>query len=250
VRNKGKVMIGTSNVVIPGNKKTFPLEFQGKSRLHYYSHHFNTVEINSSFYKIPLLSTYEKWCREVSDDFQFSLKLSKEVTHQKNLPNNFAIMKKFMKSARGIVGKKRGCLLVQFPGKITFDYFNKVEQILKKLTSEDSASEWKKAVEFRNNSWYVGETWDMLNYFGITAVLHDMPKAKIIESYDAAPFIYLRLHGPAGDYRGDYSNSFLKAIASSIKNWTAHNKDVYVYFNNTLGCAFDNAQFLKSLFDM
>jgi uncharacterized protein YecE (DUF72 family) len=115
------------------------------------------------------LSTYEKWCREVSDDFQFSLKLSKEVTHQKNLPNNFAIMKKFMKSARGIVGKKRGCLLVQFPGKITFDYFNKVEQILKKLTSEDSASEWKKAVEFRNNSWVCWRNLGYAELFCITA---------------------------------------------------------------------------------
>ena len=93
---KGVLRIGTSNIVVPGNRQSYPPAFQGKSRLNYYSSFFNSLEINSSFYKIPLLSTYEKWCREVSDDFQFSLKLSKEVTHQKNLPNNFAIMKKFM----------------------------------------------------------------------------------------------------------------------------------------------------------
>lgn len=243
---KAVVRIGTSNVVVPGNKNTFPEEFQTKSRLNFYAHHFNTVEINRSFYKIPLYSTYEKWCNDVPDEFEFSLKLNQEVTHQKNLPTAFPIMKNFMHAARGI-GDKKGCLLVQFPGSITFDYFSTVEKIFKQLQSEDPEHEWKKAVEFRSNSWYVGETREMLSYYGLTAVLHDFPKGKMMEPFDKSSFVYLRFHGPTGDYSGDYSESVLKDTASSIEKWLKDGKDVYVYFNNTIGCAYQNATSLRSM---
>ncbi|MEO8404256.1 MAG: DUF72 domain-containing protein [Chitinophagaceae bacterium] len=241
---RGHIFIGTSNVVVPGNKTTFPPAFQSTSRLHYYSHLFNTVEINSSFYKTPLFSTYEKWSRDVPDDFRFSIKLSKEITHVKELKSDLALMDKFMQTAKGI-GIKKGCLLIQFPGKITLDYFERVEQIMQELHQYDEANEWRKAVEFRNNSWYTGEAWELLDEFNAAMVLHDIPKSKMMDVRGKANFIYIRFHGPKGDYRDSYTDQFLKDRADEFKEWTKEGKDVYAYFNNTIGSAFENVMKLK-----
>lgn len=247
-KQKGIIRIGTSNVVVPGNKNTFPPAFRSKSRLHYYSTIFNTVELNSPFYKTPLPSTFEKWVADVPDNFRFTIKLSKEITHAKNLEANLTAMDKFMSFAKG-GGAKKGCLLIQFPGKITLDYFGKVEQVLQRLQEYDPEQEWKPAVEFRHSSWYTGETDELLNESGATMVLHDMPKARIWEMNTKARFINLRFHGPTGDYKDSYTDSFLKSKATEIKEWVAAGKDVYAYFNNTIGSAFENALTLKGMLE-
>jgi uncharacterized protein YecE (DUF72 family) len=243
---KGKIRIGTSNATVPGNKTTFPPAFQNKSRLHYYSSIFNTVEVNSCFYKTPQRSTYEKWSLDVPEDFQFSLKLSKQVTHTKELEDDLSCMENFFQTAAG-AGNKKGCLLIQLPGKISLDYFEKVERILQTVEDHDPDHQWKKAVEFRNPSWYTGETNELLNEFDAAMVLHDHPKGKIAEPGYQAPFIYQRFHGPTGNYRDSYSESFLEAKAVQIKEWQEEGKDVYVYFNNTAGSAYDNAIYMQKL---
>src|SRR6187551_3460492 len=113
----GRIRIGTSNGHMTGNKSTFPTAYQLKSRLHYYSSLFNSIEVNSCFYKTPLLSTYEKWAHDVPEDFQFTLKLSRDITHAKELNGDLAGMGAFLNAATG-TGTKKGCLLIQFPGKI------------------------------------------------------------------------------------------------------------------------------------
>jgi uncharacterized protein YecE (DUF72 family) len=245
MKRKGQIRIGTSNVTVPGNKNTFPADFRLTSRLHYYSSIFDTVEVNSCFYKTPMLSTYEKWTLDVPDDFQFSLKLSKEITHVENPGTDIACMEKFMRTAGG-TGAKKGCLLVQFPGKITLDYFSQLELILDGIQKQDPLREWRIAVEFRNSSWYIGETYELLNEYGAAAVLHDFKKGKLSEDVGKAAFVYMRFHGPRGDYRDSYEDSFLSSKATHIRAWLQEGKDVYIYFNNTIGNAFYNALSLKA----
>jgi uncharacterized protein YecE (DUF72 family) len=244
----GKIRIGTSNVVVPGNKTSFPPAYHLKSRLHYYSIIFPTVEVNSSFYKTPLFSTYERWSLDVPEDFRFSLKLSRDITHAKELQGDLVHLEKFMRTAAGIGGKK-GCLLIQFPGKITLDYFTKVEHILQELEALDPERQWKTAVEFRHPGWYTGETWELLDEYGAAMVLHDIPKARIWELRGKARFVYLRFHGPKGDYRDSYSPQFLQDKAAEIKEWLQEGRDVYAYFNNTIGSAFENALSLKAMLE-
>ncbi|HEX2629132.1 MAG TPA: DUF72 domain-containing protein [Chitinophagaceae bacterium] len=241
----GKIRIGISNGQIPGNKSTFPPEYRLKSRLHYYSTLFNTIEVNSCFYKTPLQSTYEKWANEVPEDFQFTLKLSKEITHAKDLENDLACMEDFLRSASG-TGNKKGCLLIQFPGKITLEHFSKVEQILVQLRLHDPDSQWRPAIEFRNESWYIGETTELLNEYNATMVLHDFSKAKIASWNGNADFVYIRFHGPSGNYRDSYNEKVLEEKAIIIKEFARAGRDVYVYFNNTAGNAFENAKYLQS----
>ena len=72
---QGIIRVGISNTVVPGTKKDFPPPYNIRSRLHYYSSIFNTIEVNSCFYKTPLLKTYERWAADVPNDFQFTLNL-------------------------------------------------------------------------------------------------------------------------------------------------------------------------------
>ena len=241
----GKIRIGTSNGYMPGNKLTFPPAYQLRSRLHYYSTFFNTIEVNSCFYKTPLRSTYEKWTNDVPEDFQFTLKLSKDITHAPDLSGDLACMNGFFGAATG-TGNKKGCLLIQFPGKINLEHFNQVENILEELRLKDPSDEWRKAVEFRNSSWYIRETTELLNEFNATMVLHDFAKARISTKSDDSNFVYMRFHGPTGNYRDSYSDAALDEKAGIIREFVRTGKDVYAYFNNTAGNAFENARYLQS----
>jgi len=247
---QGSVWIGTSNIVLAGNKSTFPLEFRDKSRLNYYSTLFNSIELNNTFHKVPVSSTFEKWSRDVTDDFRFTIKLWKGITHIKDLKFNEEDIHVFLKNAQ-IPLEKKGCLLVQFPGKITTQYFNEVERILHVISSSEFAYGWQKAIEFRDSSWHIGETAELLNEFNASMVLHDFPKGKNDELNKKMKTVYLRFHGPKGDYRGSYSYEFLNEKAEQIKEWGNSGKLVYAYFNNTAGHgdAYQNAHTLKKLLD-
>jgi len=242
--SSGKIRIGTSNGYMPGNKVTFPPAYHTKSRLHYYSTLFNTIEVNSCFYRTPLRSTYEKWANEVPEDFQFTLKLSKDITHAKELSGDLACMNSFLQAATG-TGNKKGSLLIQFPGKITLEHFNQVEQILHELRVHDPAHEWRTAIEFRNVSWYIGETTELLNEYKATMVLHDFSKARTSTIVGKANFVYMRFHGPRGNYRDSYCEHALDEKAELIREFQTSGKDVYAYFNNTIGSAFENARYLQ-----
>jgi uncharacterized protein YecE (DUF72 family) len=243
----GKIRIGTSNGHMPGNKLSFPPAYQVKRRLHYYSSLFNTIEVNSCFYKTPLRSTYEKWAADVPEDFQFTLKLTRDITHAKDLNGEVSCMDSFLQAARG-TGNKKGCLLIQFPGKINLEHFTQVQNIFEQLRLLDPEHEWRKAIEFRNEKWYVGETTELLNEHNASMVLHDFSKAKVSTLVGNADFVYLRFHGPTGNYRGSYSDRVLDEKAQAITAFLQTGKDVYAYFNNTAGNAFENARYLQSKF--
>jgi uncharacterized protein YecE (DUF72 family) len=241
---KGILRIGTSGIVVPGSKQSFPAEFQDKSRLAYYGSLFNTLEVNSTFKKIPMLSTFEKWALDVAEDFQFTIKVWKEITHVKHLNTNLDNIDVFFNAVNHI-GDKRGCLLVQFPASITAEYSSKVEQILQRLQKVDIGNKWRKAIELRSVSWYNNDTYKLLDTYSATLVLQDMPKSKKLDVEGISDFFYFRFHGPKGDYRGSYSNEFLNEKAEKIRSLLGSGKDVYAYFNNTMGNAYENAMSLK-----
>lgn len=243
---EGKAFIGTSNIVLAGNKSTFPQEFLLKSRLHYYSTVFNSVELNSPFYKVPMSATFEKWSREVTNGFRFTVKLWKGITHVKDLKFNEYDIESFLKKA-AMLNDKKGCILLQFPGKITLEYFNKVEEILKILYHVTEALQWRIAVKLRNNSWHTGETFELLDEYNASMVVHDHARARNEGLNKKAGIVYMRFHGPGGNYKGSYTDDFLKQKARELKVWLKDGKDVYAYFNNTAGDAYVNARTLQKL---
>ncbi|HEY5918433.1 MAG TPA: DUF72 domain-containing protein [Chryseolinea sp.] len=242
---KGILRIGTSGIVLPGPKKTFPQEFQSCTRLTYYSTLFNTLEINSTFYKLPSPTTFVKWSSEVGEDFQFTCKLPRSITHVKPLTYQSEEIDRFMRASHGI-GEKKGCLLVQFPASVSIEHTAEVEKVIRRLIDLNEKPDWKICIEFRDVRWYENETiLRVLDELNVPLVLHDMVNSATPLFLASKP-VYVRFHGPESDYKGSYSEAVLVLYAFAIKEWL-NDRDVYVYFNNTIGDAFKNAQFLKRL---
>jgi uncharacterized protein YecE (DUF72 family) len=136
---------------VPIKQAEYPPEFTGASRLRYYASLFSSVEINSSFYKVPKATTVEKWPESVPAHFRFTFKVPKAVTHAKGLQFNVEEVERFAKVVAG-VGEKKGCLLVQLPPSVKRERQGELEGLLECLN--DDARGWKIAVEFRHVSWY------------------------------------------------------------------------------------------------
>jgi uncharacterized protein YecE (DUF72 family) len=236
--------LGTSGIALPGPKSLFPPAYRESTRLTYYGSLFDTLEVNSCFYNIPKQQTFAKWATEVPDNFRFTVKLWKGVTHVKGLDFSPTDISQFVQAADG-VGQKKGCLLMQFPASIKVDSLRNVESILSHLQSA-RADGWQLAIELRHSSWYVDAACQMFEEYGAAIVLHDMPASA--PPFSLARFshcIYLRFHGPTGRYNGSYSEEVLQQTAEAISAWQAEGKEVYVYFNNPVGDAFNNAMTLE-----
>ena len=236
---------GLSGLQLPVPKYLFPPPFENASRLTYYSSFFNSIEINSSFYKIPQAATVTKWADAVHENFRFTFKLWKEITHCKGLHFNNDDVAAFFKSINSLT-KKKGCLLVQFPPSLGSEHYFQLKKLLSSIHAINTKEEWKIAVEFRNKSWYHEKVYDLLNFYKAAVVIHDIPKSATPLIDQTPDFIYARFHGPTGNYRDSYSEDFLHEYATYINEWIADDKTVYVYFNNTMGDAFKNLNTLNN----
>jgi uncharacterized protein YecE (DUF72 family) len=235
---------GLSGIELPIPKYQFPSEYQKTSRLTYYSSFFNSIEVNSSFYKIPMNRTVQRWALSVDENFKFTFKLLGEITHSKNLNFDVSHLERFIHTIND-VGEKKACMLVQFPPNLESANIHQLESLLKSIKLYDPNNSWHVAIEFRNKSWYNLDVYDLIEYFKSVIVIHDMPASATPLINIPADFIYLRFHGPTGNYRGSYSEAFLVEYAEYIKEWIREGKTVFVYFNNTAGDAFNNLRSLN-----
>lgn len=242
----GTLRTGTSGIVVPGSKATFPEAYQVTSRLTYYATLFNSVEINSTFYRIPQPKTFAAWAAETGPDFAFTIKLWRDITHTNALADDLSGIVRFLDASRAL-GPKKGCLLIQFPPSNTIRQLKAVSALLHALAAADPAREWRQAVEFRHPSWYVDDAFELLDEHGASLVLHDKGPARNARLNEGADFVYLRFHGPQGNYRESYERDFLHDQAEQIHDYLHEGKDVYAYFNNTMGAAFASAQDLYRL---
>jgi uncharacterized protein YecE (DUF72 family) len=244
-QNSKQFFFGTSGLVVPIPQSQYPTDFEGKSRLCYYSSLFNSLEVNSSFYKHPRPVTVEKWASETGDQFRFTFKIPNTISHAKELKFDPKEVGVFL-SIMGKVGSKKGCLLIQLPPALTIDATPQLSNLLDVIKQNHIGQSWRIAVEFRHTSWYVKETVDLLGQHQACTVIHDLPKSKTPIPIDE-PFSYLRFHGEGGRYRGSYSRTELQPYAELIKKSLAAGQPVYCYFNNTMGDAFANAKTLEAL---
>lgn len=231
---------GTSGLQIAMPKRDFPPEHSDKSRLAFYALHENSIEINSSFYKLPQAKTISRWVAEVPDHFLFTFKLWKEITHQRELVFNNNDVTRFME-AIAAANEKKGCLLIQFPPGLQVNAKPQLQDLLQLV----KAYNWPLAVEFRHPSWYRDSVFEMLNVHQAAMVIQDMPKSATPIELTADALVYLRFHGPSGNYKGSYSEAFLSEYANYIAEWQQEGRTVFCYFNNTAGAALQNLNYLK-----
>ena len=237
---------GLSGLQLPVQKHLYPPPFENTSRLTYYSSLFNSIEINSSFYKIPQAITVTKWFASVSEEFRFTFKLWKGITHNKGLNFNKEDVSAFFKSVDA-VKEKKGCLLIQFPPGLGSEYTAQLDKLLSCIKETNTTQDWKVAVEFRNKSWYHEYVYDLLNFHKSAIVIQDIPKSATPLLNHKSEFMYIRFHGPTGNYRDSYSDDFINEYATYLKEWIEDGKTVYVYFNNTMGEALKNLKTLNGL---
>lgn len=239
------LFFGLSGIVLPVPKYRFPLSYQNKSRLTYYASFFNSIEINSSFYKIPQAKTIARWVESVPDHFVFTFKLFRELTHVKNLDFRTEYIFMFMDAIES-AGRKKGCILVQFPPGLSSANLSQLDVLLQTIKSRDRDSAWHVAVEFRNRGWHQDEVYEFLEKLKCGLVLQDKPSCATPLVDNESDFVYVRFHGPTGNYRGSYAEDELREHADRVREWLSEKKKVFVYFNNTAGDAFENLNTFKA----
>lgn len=244
IKQQPSFFAGLSGLQLPVPKYLFPEEFKETSRLTYYATFFNSIEINSTFYKLPMPATVAKWGSQVPVDFKFTFKLWKEITHNKRLEFKPSDVEKFF-NVISPADKKKGCVLIQFPPSLGKENIKQLELLLQNIKQYNSLQQWDVAIEFRNKSWYDNKVYDLLNSFKAALVIQDIPKSLTPMIDHQSDFLYVRFHGPTGNYRDSYPDSFLWEYATYIKEWLEEGKNVYVYFNNTMGDAFKNLSTLN-----
>ena len=242
--NQHQLYLGTSGMVLPyKNSQAYPAAFEGWSRLRVYGTLFNSIEINSIFYKLPRAATVAQWSSSVGEDFRFTFKLWKQITHNKGLHFEESDIEKYFEVIDG-ARDKRGCILVQFPGSVKQALVERVDSLLSSM-HQANRSNWPIAVEFRHNSWYTEETYELLNAYDAALVFHDKAGSASPQPAPDAAHVYLRFHGPGGNYKGSYDQGLLFEYAGYISEWLNDGKTVYVYFNNTMGAALENLRTLE-----
>lgn len=235
-----KIYIGTSGWSYEhwiGN--FYPKELERAKWLEFYSENFNTVELNMSYYRIPFPNMIKGWYKKIPENFKFTFKASRFITHVKKLKNINKVLKKFYKLTE-MMEEKLGCILFQLPPsfKKNQDTLERLKNFLKKLDKTK-----RNIIEFRHESWWDEEVYKLMKRHGagfcVVSGL-DMPSKIIVTSKTA----YLRFHGPESAYSSKYSDNELKLWARKIRNIKA--KEIYAYFNNdTRGYAVKNAKKLK-----
>ncbi|MEN6626366.1 MAG: DUF72 domain-containing protein [Candidatus Sumerlaeia bacterium] len=223
----------------------YPEKMKQGDWLAYFMTRFDTVEINMSFYRLPGEAMIRRWEAMAPKGFHYAVKMWRMITHRKLLRDSGDLIGRFMGVVGGL-GAHRGPLLVQLPPRLDLD-LDRLDGFLTELKSIIGRAHWRIAVEFRNPAWLVPETADLLTRHHAALVLHDMAGSEAIEP-NAADFVYIRRHGAAGRYAGEYGEEQLETEARDIRSWLGEGRDVWIYYNNdAAGAAVRNALRLKQL---
>lgn len=209
-------------------------------RLLEYARLFNGTEINNSFYHLPSVDRLTAWRDKVPDDFCFAVKASRYITHMKKLKDPPQGLDELLERV-SVLGPKRGPLLFQLPPRWRFNR-DRLEHFLAAL--EDAG---RCAFEFRDHSWINDEALELLERFNAAFCIYDLDGYQTPEHL-TADFIYLRLHGPDGPYRGRYDDQALEHWAERLRDWDARGLDTYCWFDNDeAGYAVENAKTLAGM---
>jgi uncharacterized protein YecE (DUF72 family) len=226
----GELRVGTSGWVYKHWAGTFyPASVRVKDRLAYYASRFDTAEINASFYRLPSEAAVQAWAAGVPEGFLFAWKASRFITHNKKLKDVEASIA-LVFGRMDLLGDRFGPALFQLTPMLRRDD-GRLRDFLVLLPERR-----RHVVEFRHPSWYAPEVMQILADHNVALCIsdhHDAPSP-----WEAtARHVYVRGHGPGGDYRGRYDDQTLREWANRIGGWRGEGRDVFAYFDNDIGVA-------------
>jgi len=234
------IRIGTSGWEYPHWAGGFyPSDLPRDRWLERYAAEFDTVELNSPFYRLPDASVFSRWAARVPAEFRFAVKASRYLTHVRRLREPEEPLHRFWTRARRL-GRRRGPVLYQLPPR-----WRTNEERLRAFLAV--APDEPQAIEFRDSRWYRTETMDALAKGGVALCLHDM-QGSAPPIAPVGPFVYIRLHGAGTKYGGRYSSHRLSAWADRVVAWADSGLPVWAYFNNdAAGHAVRDASRLRAM---
>ncbi len=233
------IRIGTSGWTYPHWKGLFYPDRHPKSRwLEFYAAHFDTVELNATFYRLPKAETFEKWRQRTPASFLWSLKASRYLTHVRRLKDPRDPLRRLYDTAEGL-GSKLGPILFQLPPGLGSD-----RGLMKDFLDHLDPS-CRHTIEVRHASWLNDVFFDILKKHNVALCISDTAGRYPCSETVTADFVYIRLHGSKVLYKSLYTEAELALWAEKIIGWK---RDAFVYFDNDFeGHAISNANRLKAL---
>ena len=218
----------------------YPADLPQRRWFAFYAEHFDTVEINNSFYRLPKTETFEKWRDAAPAGFCYAVKANRFLTQAKKLKECEAPLARMMAPFRAL-GDRLGPILYQLPPRFRIN-LERLESFLKLLPKDTT-----NVFEFREKSWHVPETFALLDRYGAALCVHDMP-GSAPERIAIGPAAYVRFHGAGGKYWGRYPDEMLLGWTDWMIAQARSGRPVWAYFNNDIHAhAIHDAQTLKAM---
>ena len=195
--------------------------------LEHYAEHFDTVEVNATFYRLPTRKAAEGWAKATPEEFVFAVKASRYLTHVKRLRELSAGWSRFHERVEPLVDAgKLGPILWQLPGTFHRDDDRLAEAL-------GALPPGLHCFEFRHASWFLPEVERLLREHGAALVIGDDPSRPFQTLARTSPWSYLRFHRGRGK-DGNYTPAQLREWSDRIRAWRRRG-DVYAYFNDDWG---------------
>ena len=212
----------------------YPRDVPARAWLEYYAERFDTVEVNNTFYRLPERATFAQWSRRAPPRFLMAVKASRFLTHMKRLRDPEEPLDRLFSRASAL-GAHLGPVLYQLPARFTID-LARLDAFLSALPRRVGSHRVLHVMEFRDPSWYVAETFDVLKEQRVALCLHDKAGSRLDGPFDG-PFVYVRFHGTSGHYQGSYPEATLEGWARRLAEQVRDGRRVFAYFNNDPGAA-------------
>jgi len=204
----------------------YPKGLKQKDEFSYYSSVFNTVELNSTFYRIPNNKIWLSWATKAPNGFLYAVKMNRQITHLKRLRDCVEEARAFIDLAK-LLGDHLGPILLQMPPSFTAD--------VALVTSFAQELSFKQLVfEFRHPSWFEKDIIRQLKEQRIPMVIVSHPRLPTVWE-PTSDIIYLRCHGSESLYSSDYTEAQLQEFAFYLRSFLESGMEIFVYFNNDIG---------------
>lgn len=225
----------------------YPKAMPNKDKLAFFAKYFGTVEVNNTFYRLPNENSARAWHDNTPKNFRFAVKLNNYLTHSKKLiidDKSKQRLKAFANNTQPLAGKLAS-VLVQLPPSMKANP-ERLEKFINEVKKQKLISQADLAVEFRHDSWFTNEVYEILNKQNISLVMATYP-GKFKPPYTLAHQVnYVRFH--ATPDKPNYPKKELEKWADYLKSTQASR--TYLYFNNDFEAkALKNAEYIKPLLD-